>query len=252
MCVFLCVDLHRVHAVPLEARSRHQIPWCWSYRCLWAAMLVLEMEPLWEQQTLSNAEFSLLLHPLGFWLVHTTAYWQKWSQWSFFSTFSVKITGPSQFWGWLVRCSAMPWLCMVVSLGFPVSLAFVSDHRIYCNPMYHDISWSQHKAEGKVRFFSSSGSWYYFFKPGRSVFPRNTQQTLPHDLDLQPKRFLSCSGCSTLCLQWGIIVLGIGMNSFSCKRSPYRCLRLHGSCLIFVSRVLVNLTQSRGTWAEGI
>lgn len=42
MCrgVFLavCVSVHQVHTVSLEARKGHRIPWDWSYKCLWGVM----------------------------------------------------------------------------------------------------------------------------------------------------------------------------------------------------------------------
>ena len=31
-CLPVCMSVHHMHAVPMEARRGHQIPWNWSYR----------------------------------------------------------------------------------------------------------------------------------------------------------------------------------------------------------------------------
>lgn len=37
--------MHHICAVPLEARTGHLIPWIWNYRCLSAAMWMLDTKP---------------------------------------------------------------------------------------------------------------------------------------------------------------------------------------------------------------
>lgn len=44
-CLSVCVSVYHIQTVAEEVRRRHQIPWAWSYKWLWATMWVLGTEP---------------------------------------------------------------------------------------------------------------------------------------------------------------------------------------------------------------